>query len=103
MRLARSAAVGAAVDIERGAGNEAVVLAGEKHGGARDIIGIAAATERYASDRRPGGLGGRMRVVKTGAENHAGREGVDAHALRTEFIGQRARKREMRMAPFAVE
>ena len=35
-----------------------------------------------------------MRVVKTGAENHAGRDGVDAHALRTEFVGEGACKRK---------
>ena len=92
--LPELAGVDAAVDVERGAGNEAVILAGKKHGGTRNIIGIAAATERYAGHRGPGGLRGRVGVVKTGAENHAGREGVDAHALRTEFVGQRARKRE---------
>src|SRR6185503_10459920 len=89
--LARLAAVNAAIDIERGAGNEAVVLTGEEHGGARNIFGIAAAAERYSGHGRFRGLGCRVRVVKTGAQNHAGCNGVDAHTLRTEFVGQRTR------------
>ena len=67
-RGARSASVDAAVDIERRAGDETVVLAGEKHGGTRDIIGIAAATERYAVNCCLGGLRSCVRVVKARAE-----------------------------------
>ena len=37
-----SGGVDATVDVERGAGDEAVVLAGEKHGGTRNIIPAAA-------------------------------------------------------------
>ena len=39
------------------------VLAGEEHGGTRNIVGIAAATERDAGHRRLGGLGGRVCVL----------------------------------------
>lgn len=70
---AGSAAVDPAVDVERSAGDEAVVLAGEKHHRTRHVIGIAAATEWYAGDCCLGGLGSRVRVVKAGAQDHAGR------------------------------
>ena len=85
-----SASVDAAVDVERGADDEAIVLAGEKHGCARNIIGIAAAAERDAGHCCTGGLGGRVGVVETCSEDHAGGEGVDAYALRTEFVGEGA-------------
>ena len=64
------ASVDAAVDVERGAGDEAVVLAGKKHGGARNVIGIAAAAERDAGHRGPGGLEGRVGVVETCTEDY---------------------------------
>ena len=88
------ASVDAAIDVERGAGDEAIVLAGEKHGGARNVIGIAAAAERDAGHRGPRGLGGRVGVVENCAVDHAGGEGIDAYALRTEFVGEGAGKGE---------
>src|SRR5207344_522689 len=91
---ARSGGVDTAVDVERGAGDKTVVLAGEKHGGTRNVLRVAAATERYAGHRCLGGLGGRVRVVETGAENHAGCQSVHAHAKRAEFIGEGSCKRE---------
>src|SRR6478672_1900329 len=93
-RASRSARVHAAVDIERSTGDESVVLAGEKYRGTCDVVGVAAAAERDAGDRGFGGLGRRVRVVKAGAENHAGRERIDAHALGSELVGQSTRKCE---------
>ena len=55
---------------------------------------MAAAAERDAGDGRLGGFGGRVGGVKTRAEDEAGGEGVDTHALRSEFAGEGAREGE---------
>ena len=58
--FAGSARIHAPIDIERSAGNEAVVLAGEEDGGTRNIIGIASATDRYAGDHQQSRVQGQI-------------------------------------------
>jgi hypothetical protein len=65
--FARSAAVDAPVDIDRGASNEAVVLAGEKHGGTRNIIALPP---------RPNGMPATVALADSGVRCQHGSSGV---------------------------
>jgi len=66
---AGSRAVHPAVDVEGRAGDEAVELAGEEDGRARDVLRGAAPAERDGGDGGAGGFGRGVRVMEAGAED----------------------------------